>query len=88
MNIVSRSLAAAIANSNGKFLTVRFTKKDGTTRTMNCRTGVTKDLRGGKSTLDADKFVTVYDMTKKGYRAIDRDSIISLAMDKQTAFIL
>ena len=88
MNTVSRSLATAIANSKGKFLTVNFVKKDGSIRKMNCRTGVTKDLRGGQSTLDADKFVIVYDMTKKGYRAIDRDAIISVAMENQLAVIV
>jgi hypothetical protein len=67
-----------ILNSNGKIFTVEFTKKDGTIRVMNCRLGVTKYLKGGSSTLDANKFITVYDMQSKGYRAINKQSILTV----------
>ena len=67
-----------ILNSNGKIFTVTFTKKDGTIRVMNCRLGVTKYLKGGSSTLNPDKFITVYDLQSEGYRAINKDAIINL----------
>ena len=67
-----------ILNSNGKIFTVEFTKKDGTIRIMNCRLGVTKYLKGGSSTLDPNKFITVYDMQSKGYRAINKDAILAV----------
>ena len=67
-----------ILNSNGKIFTVEFTKKDGTIRIMNCRLGVTKYLKGGSSTLDPNKFITVYDMQSKGYRAINKDAILTV----------
>lgn len=73
-----------IEQSNGRFITVRFVKKDGTIRTMTCRLGVTKHLKGGQSTLDADKYITVYDVQKEGYRAINRDTIISVTLDGVT----
>lgn len=73
-----------IEQSNGRFITVRFIKKDGTIRTMTCRLGVTKHLKGGQSTLDADKYITVYDVQKEGYRAINRDTILSVTLDGVT----
>lgn len=73
----SRSLAERLENTTG-FVTVTFVKADGTVRKMNCRMGVTKHLKGGKSTLDAAKYVTVYDMTKAAYRAINRDTILDI----------
>jgi hypothetical protein len=67
-----------ILNSKGKIFTVTFTKKDGTIRVMNCRLGVTKHLKGGESTLNPNEYITVYDMQNKGYRAINRQTIIDV----------
>jgi hypothetical protein len=73
LNFVDR-----ILNSNGKIMTVKFVKKDGSLRVMNCRLGVTKHLKGGCSTLNPDKFITVYDLKSEGYRAIDKESILEV----------
>lgn len=73
LNFVDR-----ILNSNGKIMTVKFVKKDGSLRVMNCRLGVTKHLKGGSSTLNPDKFITVYDLKSEGYRAIDKESILDV----------
>lgn len=75
----SRKLSGELLATNGKFVTVTFVKKDGTLRKMNCRTGVTKHLKGGESTLDAEQYVTVYDVAKAAYRAINRDTIIDIS---------
>lgn len=75
------TLADIVTQSKGKFLTVVFYKKDGSIRSMNCRLGVTKHLKGGECTLDRSKFLIVYDMVKKGYRAIDRESIVSVSVN-------
>lgn len=72
------SLADMVTKSSGKFVTVTFYKKDGSLRIMNCRLGVTKHLKGGECTLDREKFIIVYDMVKKGYRAIDKETIVSV----------
>lgn len=72
-NFVSR-----ILNSNGKIFSVEFVKKDGSRRLMNCRLGVTKHLKGGSSTLDPNKFITVYDLQSEGYRAINVDTILNV----------
>jgi len=72
------SFVDRILNSNGKIMTVKFIKKDGSLRVMNCRLGVTKHLKGGCSTLNPDKFITVYDLKSEGYRAIDKESILDV----------
>ena len=74
-------LSDIVAQSKGKFVTVVFYKKDGSIRSMNCRLGVTKHLKGGECTLDRSKFLIVYDMVKKGYRAIDKESIVSVSVN-------
>ena len=74
-------LAAVIEASNGKFISVTFTKKDGSVRVLVGRLGVKKHLKGGESTLDADKYVTIFDTQNGGYRAINRETIQSVRID-------
>ena len=68
-----------------RFFTISFMKKDGSVRTINGRLGVKKYLKGGKSTLNANNFLTVYSMLDKAYRAINKSSIISI---KQNGLML
>ena len=68
----------AIYDSKGRFLTVEFIKKDGSLRKINGRLGVKKYLVGGNSTLDNSKFIIIYDLKSKGYRAINKNSILSV----------
>lgn len=74
-------LAKVIECSEGRFFTVEFLKKDGSTRILNGRLGVEKYLKGGDCTLDRTKFVIVYDVQAKGYRAVNRETIISVKID-------
>lgn len=67
-----------ILNSNGKIFTVTFLKKNGSLRVLNGRLGVTKHLKGGLSTLNPLEYITVYDLQSKGYRAINRSTIIDV----------
>jgi len=85
MSNISTVFAALIAQSKGKFVTVTFKKKDGNLRKMNCRLGVTKHLKGGTSTVDHDKYLVVYDMQSKGYRCINKDTIVSLSLAGEVA---
>jgi hypothetical protein len=78
MEVLNMNHVEKILNSKGKIFTVTFTKKDGSTRVMNCRLGVTKHLKGGESTLNPNEYITVYDMQNKGYRAINRQTIIDV----------
>lgn len=74
----SKELANIVAASNGKMVSVTFIKKDGSMRAMVCRLGVTKGLKGGESTLDSGQYLTVYDVQKQGYRAINKTTIVSV----------
>lgn len=67
--------------NNNRFFTITFIKKDGSLRTINGRLNVTKHLKGGKATLDTNKFLIVYSIADAGYRAIDKASIISIKQD-------
>jgi hypothetical protein len=75
---MENNLAIKLLNTNGKIVTVTFTKKDGSILVMNCRLGVTKHLKGGVSTLDPTKYITVYDLQSQGYRAIAKDQILAI----------
>jgi hypothetical protein len=77
-------IADFIAQSKGKFITVNFIKKDGTTRTLNGRTGVTKHLKGGVSTVNTDKYLVVYDTVNTGYRCVNKDTIVSVTCEGLT----
>ena len=74
-----------IQATKGKFLTVTFTKKDGTTRVMNCRLGVKAYLKGGTLAYNPNDFnlIPVWDpqahrVTGNGYRMISVNTITAL----------
>jgi hypothetical protein len=74
-----------IQATKGKFLTVTFTKKDGTTRVMNCRLGVKAYLKGGTLPYNPNEFnlIPVWDpqahrTTGNGYRMISANTITAL----------
>jgi hypothetical protein len=70
-----------INEASNKFMTVTFMKKDKTVRTINGRVNVKKYLRGGRATVDTDKFLVLYSVADQGYRAVNKDSILSIAVD-------
>ena len=74
-----------ILQSAGRFVTVVFEKKNGELRTLTGRLGVTKHLKGGTSTLNADEYITIYDVVNKGYRAVNRSTIRSVTINHVTA---
>ena len=78
INTSSRALATILEQTNGKFFTVIFQKKDSSIRQMTARTGVTKYLKGGKKTVSEDQYVTVYEPSSGSYKNINRDTILSI----------
>ena len=66
-----------IQSMGGKFFSVEFIKRDGKTRVMLCKVGVTKYLKGGKRTVGNDVQV-VFDMHKMQYRSFRYDSVIRI----------
>lgn len=70
-----------IQDSSGKIFSIRFTKRtDGTTRLMNCRTGVVSHLKGGSPAYNAKEkgLMTVFDMSKMGFRSIPIEGITEI----------
>ncbi len=69
-----------IKNTKGKFFTVTFIKKDGTTRVMNARLGVKAYLRGGNLPYDPEPkgLLPVFDVKTKDYRMININTITDL----------
>ena len=86
MKTVSRNVVVdAIKATNGQMFTVVFKKRsDGTIRRMNCRLGVKKYLKGGKSTTQGANVLTVFDVTKGGYRSIPIEGIIQVRCNGTT----
>lgn len=76
----SKVFASMIEQSNGKMVTVTFIKQDGSTRVLNGRLGVKKYLKGGKPNVNANEYISIYDVQNKGYRSVNRNTIIGLRM--------
>jgi hypothetical protein len=66
-----------IQSLGGRFFSVEFIKRDGTTRIMLCKVGVTKYLKGGKRTVGNDVQV-VFDMHNMQYRSFRYDSVVRI----------
>lgn len=86
MKVTAQKAYDLINEHKGEFFTVVVRKKDGTLRTMNCRTGVKKYLSGGKLAYDPSKVlnVPVYSLDAKGYRTVKCSSIQSLSLSGDT----
>jgi hypothetical protein len=69
-----------IKDTKGKFFTVTFIKKDGTTRVMNARLGVKAYLKGGELPYDpeAKGLIPVFDIPKREYRMVNVNTINKL----------
>ena len=71
---------------SGKFFTVTFVKRsNGDIRTMNCRTGVRKNLISGEQRYNYKErgLKPVYDMRKRNYRCISLENIKRIKMNKR-----
>ncbi len=74
----SNTLASIVDQSAGKMVSVTFVKKDGSTRVLNGRLGVTKYLKNSKKVKQSAGIITIYDVKNCGYRSIMRDSILAV----------
>lgn len=75
--LTARSLVGV---SEGTFVGLTFRKLDGSLRRLNGRLGVTKHLRGGPSTVNCEKYLTVYDVKHGGYRNVSLSSLTEIRM--------
>lgn len=78
-----KNLEQIIKITAGKFFTVVFTKKDGTERVLNGRLGVVNHLKGGKSTVNHEEYLTVFDVHAKGYRSVNKSAIKEVRFGKE-----
>lgn len=77
----SKALASLIEKSNGKMLTVTFIKQDGSERILNGRIGVRKYIKGSTLNKNSSDYITMYDVQNKGYRSVNRDTIVAVRCD-------
>ena len=76
-------LKSMIKNTNGKFFTCFFMKKDGTLRKMTARVGVKKGLaNNGFIREEKENLVCVYDMVAHDFRFINLSTLKSLKCGK------
>lgn len=79
-----------INNTKGKFFTVTFVKKDGTTRRATARTGVRKGTKGiGLGYNATDKGIKIlWVCDAENFRAIKLDTILKIKFKGKTFFNL
>ena len=77
----SKALASLIEKSNGRMVTVTFIKQDGSERILNGRLGVKKYIKGSSLNKNSTEYITMYDVKNKGYRRVNRDTIIAVRCD-------
>lgn len=72
--------------STGKIFSATFNKADGSERTMSCRVGVQKNLKGVGLKYDTRKAhnLVVWDMNANGYRTIKTDRLKSIRIEGET----
>lgn len=78
MNI--EQLRSTIASTHSRMFVVRFTKQDGTIRTMYAKTGVKRHLSKNPNKRKIcninPNIVRVYDMESKSYKSFKLDSVV------------
>lgn len=87
MNVINRHKAIELINSSeGKFCSAVFTKRDGTDRTINFRTGVTKNQTGkGLSYNPLSRgLVPVWCLKSSDYRMINVNTLKGLQVNGKT----
>jgi len=72
--------------NKGNIFSVRFVKKDGTTRFMKCQTGVTAKLKGGELPYDPTSkgLKSVFDTVCKDYRMINVNTVYEVSFGGKT----
>ena len=82
-NIIAEKLESMKSNKYDKFFSVKFVKKNGELRKMNCRFGVKKHITGvGMKYYPKDfNLLTVFDMVKREYRMINLNEVQELVCE-------
>ena len=80
-NIIKRNkLLDLFYNQRGRFMTIKFVKKDGTVRRMNGRFGVVKGTKGKYNLVDRydTSYKTMFDVQKYGFRNFNIDTVMTV----------
>lgn len=73
--------------TQGKIFSAEFIKRDGSLRRMVARTGVRKDLKGGRATsLSNPRNRVVWDLQKQSYRTIPGERLLRLKCGEEHIF--
>lgn len=89
MEISKAKATDLIKGSKGKFISVKFVKKDGSHRNMNGRMGVHKSphapLKGVGLAYNPSDYglVGIFDAQKKNYRMVNINTLYELTLDGQ-----
>jgi len=79
--IQPQDVEKVLDKAGSQFFTVEFVKRtDNTLRTMNCRRGVKKGIKGTGSKKQKSGLYTVYDMVEKGWRTINVSGVRVIRM--------
>ena len=90
MKTINRNKAKElIKQSKGLIFAATFTKKDGTHRLMNARTGKQYTPTGKAAPYKAEDYnlIALYDMRKKAFRMLNLNTLITLSINK-TKYII
>ena len=85
MNITTDQAKELIKETNGLIFSSTFIKKDNTIRTLTARTGKKyKSKTGRKAPYKASNYnlLPVYDMTKKAFRMLNFNTLLTLTINK------
>ncbi len=89
--IISKVAAVELINkSKGQIFTATFTKRDNSTRVMNCRLGVQKGITGKGMAFEpaVRGLKPVYDMQKKDWRMVNLETITNLKINKKEYLVM
>ena len=86
MKISKAKATEIIKNSKGKFIKVKFTKKNREDRTLTGRTGVHQFTTGEGLKYNPDDYglVNIYDNINKGYRMVNLNTLKEVTAQKTT----
>ena len=80
---MKKLIDAVIKGSKGRFVTVTFTKKDGTTRRVNGRIGVRFGKEAAPARYDGkgQPYFLLWEVRSRGYKRINADAVQRVATD-------
>jgi len=85
-NIIKRNkVLDFLYNQRGRFVTIKFVKKDGTVRRMNGRLGVVKGTKGKYNLVDRydTSYKTMFDVQNYGFRNFNIDTVMTVTASQK-----